>query len=251
MNTGFLTASQRQRLRAQLRQARSVRLYRRTLALLEVDAGIAVTQVADALAVSRQSIHNWLEAFRRDPTPETLADQPRPGRPSVWTAALRDWLRLALTHRPEYWGYPAMNWTVPLLQDFLASRGGVSISEASLRRELHAHQRVWKRFRYVLPPDPEREKKTAAPAATPAPAATERGPGRGRDRPAVVPAVTQRLGGAGATGTGPDQRLQRQTGAVWGLEHPDGAAAVPAPPEAPWRGLPNLPGAGALALAKF
>ena len=167
MNAGFLTAAQRQHLRAQLRQARSARLYRRTLAILEVDAGTSVTQVAESLAVSRQSVHNWLDAFLRDGTPEALNDRPRPGRPSLLTAPLRDWLRRALAHRPECWGYQAMNWTVPLLQDFLATYGGVRVSQDSLRCELHDQRRVWKRFRYVLQPDPEREKKTPDPAAAP------------------------------------------------------------------------------------
>src|SRR5207253_4053474 len=109
--------------------------------------------------VTRQTVHNWLDAYRRWPDPRTLADAPRAGRPSVWTADLRQLLRLALRRRPGDWGYPALHWTAPLLLGFLATQGGTDLSDASLRRELHALHYVWKRFRYVLDPDPERAKK--------------------------------------------------------------------------------------------
>ncbi|HTU18301.1 MAG TPA: hypothetical protein VMG10_09610 [Gemmataceae bacterium] len=58
-----------------------------------------------------------------------------------------------------------MSWAVPLLQEHLFQHGGRWLSDDTIRRELDRLGYVWKRFRHVLPPDPEREKKTRHPAA--------------------------------------------------------------------------------------
>ena len=55
---------------------------------------------------------------------------------------------------------------VPLLRQQLATWDGRWLSEDSIRRQLHEMGYVWKRTRYELPADPEKEKKTAhSPAA--------------------------------------------------------------------------------------
>ena len=64
--------------------------------------------------------------------------------------------------------------TVPLLQAHLQRCGGRRLSEDTIRRQLDRLGYVWKRFRYVLPPDPEREKKTRHPAAAAGLAAAQR-----------------------------------------------------------------------------
>jgi transposase len=76
-------------------------------------------------------------------------------------------------------GYLGMNWTVPLLQEYLYDQAGCWLSEDSIRRQLQRLGYVWKRYRYVLPPDPEREKKTRHPPPPGAVAAAECGVGGG------------------------------------------------------------------------
>ena len=66
---------------------------------------------------------------------------------------------------PQDLGCPHVSWTVPLLQEYLYRWGGRRLSDDTIRRELDRLDYVWKRFRYVLPPDPQREKKTRPPAA--------------------------------------------------------------------------------------
>jgi transposase len=161
----LLTAAQRRQLRRQLRQPGDVRPYRRAVALLEVGGGQSVAAVAAQLGVSRQSVYNWVEAYRRSPGPQALADGYGPGRPSLWTEELRALLRAALRQSPGGLGYRGVNWTVPLLRAYLDRAGGRRLSEDTIRRELGRLGYVWKRFRYALPADPEREKKTADPAA--------------------------------------------------------------------------------------
>jgi len=173
------TAAQRRQLEEQLALARDARLYRRTLAVLEVARGRPVAPVAEQLGVSRQAVHNWLDTCRRGRDPRALADAPRSGRPSVWDGRLARLLGAALAGAPDDWGYPAVNWTAPLLREHLRREGGRPVADATLRRQLHGLGYVWKRSRYQLPADPEAEKKTPHPAATAGAGAARGGAVRG------------------------------------------------------------------------
>jgi transposase len=168
-----LTAGQRRKLQVQLRRADHAAYYRRLLAILELDRGRPVAEVADLLRVTRQSVYNWAGAFAADPAPAALRDHYGVGRPSAWTEPLQALLLAALGRRPAELGYAGVNWTVPLLQEHLYRRGGVWMSDDTVRRRLGVLGYVWKRYRYVLPPDPEREKKTRHPAAAAGAAAAE------------------------------------------------------------------------------
>jgi len=52
------TSSQRHRLRTQLHHATDASYYRRLLAILELDRGQTVAEVATSLQVTRQSVYN-------------------------------------------------------------------------------------------------------------------------------------------------------------------------------------------------
>ena len=165
MDRAFLTSWQRRRLQRQLHTARDARLYRRTLALLEIDRRKPIAQVASSLGVTRQSIYNWIETYVQSFDPLALRDAARCGRPSTWTPDLDELLETLLQERPTRWGYQAVNWTVPLLRQQLASWDGSWLSEDTIRRKLRDLGYVWKRTRYVLPPDPDEEKKKIYPPA--------------------------------------------------------------------------------------
>lgn len=168
------TGWQHRRLERQLREAPDAALYRRTLALLEVARGKPVAEVAGALRVSRQSVYNWAAAYAADYDPSALADGDRSGRPTVWTDDLRATLGAALGRSPDRLGYPAMNWTIPLLQEHLGRWCDRRLGANTVRREMHRLGYVWKRSRYVLDPDPEREKKTRGPPARAGPGGAAR-----------------------------------------------------------------------------
>jgi transposase len=68
-------------------------------------------------------------------------------------------LQTLLILSPEWFGYYATHWTVPLLKNQLRQNTGEEYSSDTIRRWLHELGYVWKRPRYVLAPDPEREKK--------------------------------------------------------------------------------------------
>jgi transposase len=163
-----LTASQRRRLEQQLRSTHDAGLFRRTLAVLEAASGRPIAEIARLLRTSRVSVYHWIERYDQARDPTCLADHRGGNRPSPWTEELQAVLRCSLGQRPDHFGYQAVEWTVALLQDHLARWAGERPSATTIRRQLHALGYVWKRPRYVLDPDPEREKKTADSSGDPA-----------------------------------------------------------------------------------
>jgi transposase len=205
MKAWRLTAAQRRTLERELARARDAALFRRILALLEVDASCPVGQVAQRLRVDRRSVQRWIARYRSQPNVEALRHQPGQGRPRRWDQALEARLEVALSQRPTDLGYVGTGWTVPLLQQWLADdRPGPRLSAATLRRRLRERDYVWKRFRYVLSPDPAREKKTPDPPPSSDLGPTHRALGPGRNRLAAAAAPAGGLGAEGPTGAGAD-----------------------------------------------
>jgi transposase len=203
MKAWRLTPAQRRTLERELARARDAALFRRILALLEVDAGCPLGQVAQRLRVDRRSVQRWIARYRRQPNLEALRHQPGQGRPRRWDQALEARLELALSQRPTDLGYVGTGWTVPLLQQWLAAdRPGPRLSAATLRRRLQERDYVWKRFRYVLSPDPAREKKTPHPPPNSGLGAAHGALGPGRNRLAAAAAPADGLGAPRPTGTG-------------------------------------------------
>jgi transposase len=182
MSSLTLTRWQRRRLQRQLHDTDDARLYQRTLAVLEYSRGRSVAEIAQMLGVTRQSVYNWTGTYAQTGDPRSLVDAPRSGRPSVWTEELHALLRSLFEQSPDQRGYFAVNWTIPLLQEEIEHCTDQRLSEDTVRRELDRLGYVWKRSRYVLDPDPRREKKTVdspVDPQNPRDVATQRVPGRG------------------------------------------------------------------------
>jgi transposase len=160
MNARRLSTAKRRQIQAKLRGTSDARLCRRLLAILEYDRSMSVNAVAELLGVSRQSVYNWIARANERGDVEELRDAPRSGRPSKTGEVFDTLLRTLLMLPPERFGYHATHWTVPLLRDQLEKNTGEQYSPDTVRCGLHRLGYVWKRPRYVLMPDPEREKKT-------------------------------------------------------------------------------------------
>src|SRR5438128_213039 len=154
-----LTATQRRQLERQLRDTADAGVFRRTLAVLEAANGRPVAEIARLLRTSRPSVYQWLHAYGHAYNPESLTDHRGGNHPTLWTPELRALLAASLAQPPDAWGYPAAEWTGPLLQEHLARSGGVRPSEDALLEELHRQEYSWKRPRRQLAPDPDQEKK--------------------------------------------------------------------------------------------
>jgi len=159
-----LTAAQQRRLSDTMRHAHDARLYRRTLAVLECGRGKGVVEVARTLGVTRQSVYNWVRRYQHAGKPTSLADAPRTGRPRQAHGAAETLLQVLIMASPEQCGYHATYWTVPLLLDQVRQNLGTACCDTTIRRSLHRLGYVWKRPRYVLAADPQREKKKPYPA---------------------------------------------------------------------------------------
>jgi transposase len=150
MSRLHLTARQRSQLQTQLRTARTARLYRRTLALVEAAQGKPIAHIARSLGVSRRSFYHWQQRYTAHHDPAALADRKGSGHPSVWTPQLQALLEQGLEGKPAQWGYQASEWTVPLVIEPLAAQSGRRVSDATVRRQLRRMGYVWKRPRYVF-----------------------------------------------------------------------------------------------------
>ncbi|WP_439630633.1 helix-turn-helix domain-containing protein [Gemmata sp.] len=173
MDTLTLTYWQRRHLERQLHPTHDARVYRRTLAVLEIADGEPVASVARRLRVTPRAVYHWVATYGRDHAPDALPDRDRSGRPRLLTPSDRELLRELLGCSPQEMGYFAAQWTVPLLRGHLTRRTGRPFSDDTLRRELQRLSYTWKRSRCTLDPDPEfGGKKEEHPAPDPAIAST-------------------------------------------------------------------------------
>jgi len=155
-----LTARQRRRLRAALKSVRDGAVVKRIVALLELDQGVPVGDMAEHLGVTRQTVYNWARRFNVGGGLRALCDRVRRGRTPKLSAPMRRLLVWLLKQPPDAFGYAATGWTAALLRHILATRLGVHVSARTIRRAVHGMDHSWKRARYALLPDPDREKKT-------------------------------------------------------------------------------------------
>ena len=240
MKNVSLTSKRRERLERQLKQAKDARVFRRTLAVLEYGDGIPVSQIAHQLKVDRRSVSRWIEAYRASYDPTALGDEERPGRPPRWTDGCSAWLQAVLDASPEEVGFLAANWTVPLLQEHLEHCLGEWYSDDTIRRALRRLGYVWKRTRYVLAPDPEREKKTPDPQKSAEFEAAQRPPGRGRDRSFAVSSPAVRVGPTRRSDPSSHFGTQCASGDLRGHASPHRQATVPDAEKANPAGLPGV-----------
>jgi transposase len=155
------TPAEREVLERELFQTQNADMRIRLLALLHVGEGQSVAEVARWLHVDRRTVYRWVVRFCASRQIEGLEDHRGQGRPRNWSDALGHLLQSALTQSPIELGYPANTWTVPVLHAYLAVYlPQQAVSARTVRRRLKDLGYVWKRFRYVLAPDPEAEKKT-------------------------------------------------------------------------------------------
>src|SRR5208337_1284974 len=84
-----LTASQRRRLEHVLQTARGAGLFRRVLAILEVDSGRSIAETARLLRTSRVTIYHWIGRFQRTREPTSLVDHRGGNRPSLGMRSFR------------------------------------------------------------------------------------------------------------------------------------------------------------------
>jgi transposase len=172
-----LMSSPRRQFSARRRATEDASYGRRLRALLALDEGESVAAVAERRGVTRQRVYNWGRAFETGGSATALEERYGGGRPRVWTEKREALVLAARRQRPDQVGSPGPNWTIPLLHADVERCSGQRRSDDTLRRQRRRLDYVWKRFRSVLPPDPQRAKKRRPPATVEEPAPAERAPG--------------------------------------------------------------------------
>ncbi len=129
------------------------RVLRRAYALVWLDNGESVSDVAKQLRVSRQSVYNWLERFgaRGDlPLDVRLRDADRSGRPVTMQGIIDPLLDAIIDSDPRGLGYRSTIWTVPLLVRYLDEHHRLRASPQSVRLALARLDIHWNRPRHHL-----------------------------------------------------------------------------------------------------
>jgi transposase len=148
-----LTGKQRIELEHLLTRHTDSRLYQRAFALLLLDDGQSVEEVASSLRVSRQTVYNWAARFqqRHDLSLiQRLADAERSGRPVTIKGVVDPLIDAVIDSDPRDYGYNSTVWTAELLRHYLREQHR---HEASLRSIGYALVRLrirWKHPRHRL-----------------------------------------------------------------------------------------------------
>jgi len=141
---GPLSAEQRRAL-AVLRRRAVGRVAMRAQMVLLRAKGYSAGQIAEMFDLGEDRVRHWLRRYERE-GPDGLADRPRPGRPPKDRLA-RQIVDAQASNPPGSSGLVQGFWTAGLLAAFLASRFGLTLSAASVRRYLHAAGWRWARPR--------------------------------------------------------------------------------------------------------
>lgn len=149
-----VSAEQRAALEGAVRQARRVRAWRRSRAVLLLTAGQEPAGVVRALGCGRASVYAWAAAWREAGLAGLAVGPHGGGRPRRMDQSVEERLEDLLQADPQERGQASTGWTVPLLRTERLE-AGVVVSERTLRRALHRLGWRWKRPQYVLGrPDP-------------------------------------------------------------------------------------------------
>jgi transposase len=148
-----LTGKQRIELEHLLARHADSRLYQRALALLLLDDGQSVEEIATSLHVSRQSIYNWAWRFQqrgRLSVVERLADAERAGRPVTVKGMVDPLIDAVIDSDPRDYGYNSTVWTADLLRRYLREQHPHKASLRSIGYALVRLRINWKRPRHTL-----------------------------------------------------------------------------------------------------
>ena len=116
--------------------AGDLRLVRRISALLGLAKGESVTEVAEMLSVSRQTIHNWLKAFMLNGLDSLVYHWSRGRKPRL-TKTQKKRLTDLVKAGPQGAGYATGCWTALLIQQLILREFGVLYNRHYVCELLH------------------------------------------------------------------------------------------------------------------
>ena len=148
-----LRRGERQKLEELTLHPPDAKSLRRAQALVWLDDGESVQEVAERLHLSRQAIYKWITHFYTRPglpIAARVADGLHPGRPRTVWGVIDPLLDAVIDRNPHNWGYEANVWTAPLLQHYLQEVHHLQVSRPSVSLALVRLRIRWKRPRHHL-----------------------------------------------------------------------------------------------------
>lgn len=135
------------------RSSASGREVRRAQALLWLESGESVQDVAGRLQVSRQMLYSLIARYDARSERSILAriqDEAHTGRPAMKRKLVKDALEALLATSPATYGYRAQLWTIGMLKTQIARQYELRLSADTVQRAVHELDYRYKRPRYVL-----------------------------------------------------------------------------------------------------
>lgn len=153
-----LSIKERATLESVASKTRNAQEYYRANALLWLDDGESVQEVAERLRVSRQTVYNWALRYqmRNDINIEArLLDEERSGRPRTAQGIIDPIIDKIIDQDPREFGYKSTVWTAILLKQYLLDFHQIEISRQSVSLALERLRIRWKRPRHQLSRRPD------------------------------------------------------------------------------------------------
>ncbi len=145
----ILSRPQKRRLQRLVHRCSEARQVRRAQVVLQLAAGVAVTQIADALLVARSTVYRWAAAFMT--LGEAALAVCRSGRPAYTVdETLRETLLELVAQPPSDYGYLRSTWTSEMLALTLSSLLERPVHASTVRREMPKIGLRWRRARPTL-----------------------------------------------------------------------------------------------------
>lgn len=148
-----LTARARRELEQVVEMGRVGREVRRAQALLWLNAGVPLAEVARRTRLTRQAVYGVVQRFQQrtdQPVVERIVDAQRSGRPGTKMTSVQSALEVLLKELPQAYGYRASCWTVPMLKIEIDKKTKMTTSPDLIRRALKRMRYRYKRPRFVL-----------------------------------------------------------------------------------------------------
>lgn len=153
MTDSILSRRERAKMQDLIAQPHDARQTLRAYALLWLDDGESVPEVAHRLGVTRQTVYNWASRFQVRTDLELtsrLSDAPRCGRPCTATGIIDPLIDSVIERDPREFDYRATVWTAPLLVEYLRDEHQLVVSDDSVRLAIARLRVRWKRPRHHL-----------------------------------------------------------------------------------------------------
>jgi transposase len=153
-----LRPDERRRLARLIGSAPTAKELTRAQALLWLDDGETVEEVAQHLFVRRQTVYNWSLRFRQRSDQNLrvrLPDAPRGGRPPTALGIIDPLLEEVIDTDPRQQGHRYTAWTAALLQHYLREVHGLVVCRRSIGLAIVRLGIRWKRPRHVLGQRPD------------------------------------------------------------------------------------------------